>query len=118
MAIFLTALRPCPTEWGATITRGYSGQATLPLFVLHRVGFTLPPQLPSERWALTPPFHPYPCGRFLFCGTFRQPNLTRVAPAFTGHAALRCPDFPLRRQAAQRPPEPERREQSTPLHGK
>ena len=34
------------------------------LFVLHRIGFTLPPRLPLERWALTPPFHPYlrPCG--------------------------------------------------------
>jgi len=28
-------------------------------FVLHHVGFALPPQLPSARWALTPPFHPY-----------------------------------------------------------
>ena len=27
-----------------------------------------------ERWALTPPFHPYPnkSGRFVFCGTFRR----------------------------------------------
>ena len=53
-----------------------SGQATLPLFVLHRVGFTVPPLLPSERWALTPPFHPYPCGRFVFCGTFRPPGIS------------------------------------------
>ena len=27
------------------------------------MGFTQPPTSPSERWALTPPFHPYPCGR-------------------------------------------------------
>ncbi len=34
------------------------------LFVLHRIGFTMPRRLPFERWALTPPFHPYlfPCG--------------------------------------------------------
>ena len=71
-----------PRPAGCNYYPGYSGQATLPLFVLHRVGFTLPPRLPSERWALTPPFHPYPCGRFLFCGTFRQPNLTSGCPGF------------------------------------
>jgi hypothetical protein len=26
---------------------------------LHHAGFALPPPLLSERWALTPPFHPY-----------------------------------------------------------
>jgi len=31
-----------------------------PYLVLLRVGFTLPPALPSERCALTAPFHPYP----------------------------------------------------------
>jgi len=35
----------------------------------------MPPSLPPERWALTPPFHPYPCGRFVFCGTFRPPGI-------------------------------------------
>lgn len=29
-------------------------------YVLHRMGFVVPPSLLSERWALTPPFHPYP----------------------------------------------------------
>lgn len=33
----------------ATNTRRSNEQATLPLFVLHRAGFTLPPQLPLER---------------------------------------------------------------------
>src|SRR3954470_9282206 len=27
---------------------------------LLRLGVTLPPLLPAARWALTPPFHPYP----------------------------------------------------------
>ena len=26
---------------------------------LHHAGFSVPPVLPPERWALTPPFHPY-----------------------------------------------------------
>ena len=70
-----------------------------PYSVLLPVGFALPPLLPAARWALTPPFHPYPAsasarrpcppmrspaasraepqaGRFIFCGTFPG-----VAPA-------------------------------------
>ena len=31
-----------------------------PCYVLHRMGFIVPPSLRSERWALTPPFHPCP----------------------------------------------------------
>ena len=32
--------------------------------VLHHMGFFVPPHLRSERWALTPPFHPYPTRLF------------------------------------------------------
>ena len=40
---------------------GKSGQATLPLcFVLHHMGFFVRLRLRDARWALTPPFHPYP----------------------------------------------------------
>jgi len=35
------------------------GRSFPPYLVLLRVGFTLPPPLPSERCALTAPFHPY-----------------------------------------------------------
>ena len=76
--------------------------------VLHRMGFFVPPRLRSGRWALTPPFHPYPpaCarGRFVFCDTVRRPGLSHRPPArSTRHAALWCPDFPLPpRLAAQR----------------
>src|SRR5262245_33079408 len=68
-----------------------------PYSVLLPVGFTVPLPLPVARWALTPPFHPYPAGtsaptgrlarkgraevqagRSAFCGTFPG-----VAPA--GH---------------------------------
>ena len=47
---------------GPARTRRQSGRAARfpPYLVLLRVGFTLPPPLPSERCALTAPFHPYP----------------------------------------------------------
>ena len=32
----------------------------VPYFVLHRIGFSLPSASLPARWALTPPFHPYP----------------------------------------------------------
>jgi len=34
-----------------------------PYSVLLPVGFAVPPLLPGARWALTPPFHPYPAGK-------------------------------------------------------
>ncbi len=36
-----------------------AGLALPSYLVLHHAGFALPPPLLSERWALTPPFHPY-----------------------------------------------------------
>lgn len=62
-----------------------------PYSVLLPVGFTMPDPLPGPRWALTPPFHPYPyrpkpTRRFAFCGTF--PGVTPAgrypAPCFRG----------------------------------
>ena len=45
----------------------------------------------GERWALTPPFHPYPkIGRSVFCGTFHRLS----ASSRRRHSALWCPDFP------------------------
>jgi hypothetical protein len=51
------------------------------------VGLAMRVLLPVPRWALTPPFHPYPCGhgRFHFCGAFR-----RVAPPGRYPAPLLC----------------------------
>ena len=55
------------------------------------MGFSVPPGSRRERWALTPPFHPYhsSCkhepGRFVFCGTVRQDasrhHFPRVSPS-------------------------------------
>jgi len=57
----------------------------VPYLVLHPMGFTVPLGLLLERWALTPPFHPYPAetGRFVFCCTGRQRILAHASPACT-----------------------------------
>ena len=36
-----------------------AGRSGVPYLALHPMGFTVPQSLRSERWALTPPFHPY-----------------------------------------------------------
>jgi len=63
--------------------------SSLSYIVLLQVGFTLPPMLPSERCALTAPFHPYltETRRYIFCGTFR-----RLAPP--RHYLAPCPAEP------------------------
>jgi hypothetical protein len=35
-----------------------AGPALPSYLALHHAGFSMPPVLPPERWALTPPFHP------------------------------------------------------------
>jgi len=37
-----------------------AGRSEVPYLALHPMGFSVPPRLRLERWALTPPFHPYP----------------------------------------------------------
>ena len=61
-----------------------------------------------------PTFSPLPVRAVCFLWHFPSTrHWLRVSPAFAGHAALRCPDFPLH-ACAQRPPEPERRSKTTP----
>ena len=55
------------------------------------MGFGMRARSLARRWALTPPFHPYPFGRCIFCATFRE-SLRAVV---NGHPALWSPDFPL-----------------------
>lgn len=37
-----------------------AGRPAIPYLALHPMGFSVPPGLRLERWALAPPFHPYP----------------------------------------------------------
>ena len=52
------------------------------LSALLRMGFTWHKALPQCRWALTPPFHPYPINRAVyFCCTFLRVASTGISPA-------------------------------------
>ena len=65
------------------------------LFVFLRAGFTLPPPSLSERWSLTPPFHPYP-GAFSTRAVYFLLHfpLSRDTWPLTSALALRSSDFP------------------------
>ncbi len=98
-------------EISATLSRHEAGRPPdSSCFVLHRMGFFVPPDLRPGRWALTPPFHPYPATsarRFVFCDTFRRGGLSPAPPVrSTRHAALWCPDFPLGSRLSPRPERP------------
>src|SRR5687767_7312351 len=51
--------RSIPGTCSACAEHG-AGRSEVPYLALHPMGFSVPPRLLSERWALTPPFHPYP----------------------------------------------------------
>ena len=91
-----------------------AGRSKVPYLALHPMGFAMPPCLRPERWALTPPFHPYPSeisnfeipagGLFSVALSMETPRgvVLRVYPAapscvgpqVTRHRALWCSDFP------------------------
>src|SRR6266481_7439625 len=75
----------------ATIPEALRAGSSASYLVLLRMGFGMRARLLARRWALTPPFHPYPFGRCIFCATFRESPRAAV----TGHPALWSPDFPL-----------------------
>jgi len=103
-----------PTRKFTPANRGRSAQlrisqAKILLYLaLLRMGFIQPGHccvseetLCSEtgRWALTPPFHPYPGepGRYRFCDTFRLVLLWQYKlRILSGHPALWSSDFPPR----------------------
>jgi len=63
-------------------TRESAGSLVLPYSTLLRMGFAWPEGRPFGRWALTPPFHPYPIARAVyFCGTFPEFALAGYYPA-------------------------------------
>jgi len=65
-----------------------------PYSALLPVGLAVPVRLPVPRWALTPPFHPYPASKAV-CFLWRCPSgfPARVLP---GTVVSRSPDFPRR----------------------
>ena len=101
----------CPraATLGMRHTRDYRTSRPVAYFALHRTGFTLPPTSQSARWALTPPFHPYPgvapvavSSLWHFPSTRLETRRLDLALARLGQGpALRCPDFPLRRDLCQ-----------------
>ena len=96
-------LSPSPREDAHSRERSQRAGPALPSYLaLHHAGFSVPPMLPTERWALTPPFHPClterafrrrpagfparchrsPSRRYILCGTFRsQPHRAGLNPA-------------------------------------
>jgi hypothetical protein len=87
-------IAPSPRERACSRKRSRRAGPALPSYLaLHHAGFSVPPMLPPERWALTPPFHPCqterafrrrpagfparchrasPSRRYILCGTFRE----------------------------------------------
>ncbi len=74
-----------------------AGSSRVPYLALHPMGFSVPPRLRLERWALTPPFHPCRSEisnlkfeiserRFVFCGTFRRDASRRLLPRVSQRA--------------------------------
>jgi hypothetical protein len=49
--------QPVPGTRSAFADAG-AGRSRVPYLALHPMGFSVPPRLRLERWALTPPFHP------------------------------------------------------------
>ena len=83
----------------ATIPEALRAGRSASYLVLLRMGFGMRARSLVRRWALTPPFHPYPCGRCIFCATFRG----SLRAAVSGHPALWSPDFPLPCQGKRAP---------------
>jgi len=72
-----------------------SPRASPPYMALLQVGFTVPRSLPSARWALTPPFHPYRRASRRSGGLLSVALSSRSpSPGVTRHLALWSSDFP------------------------
>ncbi len=85
--------------WAAGAFTPTAGQAARhPCLALHRMGFLVPRRLPAGRWALTPPFHPYPKrpntkrapGGLSFCDTFHRRPACAGRPPRVFRGMLPC----------------------------
>ena len=100
------ALTPPFHPYPKTALEGPGRATHVSCFVLHRVGFFVPPHLRLGRWALTPPFHPYPAfaRRFIFCDTLRRKELSLSAPPLSrGMLPCGVRTFLSVREASERP---------------
>ena len=100
--------QPVPGTYPAG-ARNEAGRFVVPYLALLPMGFSVPRRLLFERWALTPPFHPYPLARLrgqrggMFSvalsveKVFRPllPGVSRsIQTRVTRHHALWSSDFP------------------------
>jgi hypothetical protein len=119
---------------GFSRIREKSGQATLPSALSCTTwGFSCGSAYANARWALTPPFHPYPApssftfrrkalfglpwglkvdldgtGRYVFCDTVRHPGFTSRAPPISRGmlpSGVRTFLWRNKRQASDHPPQ-------------
>ena len=113
--------RPVP-ETGPAFAGREAGHLAVSYLALHPMGFSVPRRLRSGRWALTPPFHPYPFEISNFNLKSQSGGLFSVALSVTGdlglpvparaparvgvarHRALGCSDFPPPARAGSDPP--------------
>jgi len=98
IAIYLCDLYPRFSPWIAP--RHRRGPRLTAYLVLLPMGFSVPPTLLSTRWALTPPFHPYPprklneAGGLFSVALSVDRTLCPAALACERHRALWSLDFP------------------------
>jgi hypothetical protein len=93
---------PARTSAGCDYYPGETGRRPISLFCLAPHGVFRAPELARRAVGFYPAVSPLPRfapGRFVFCDTFRRPQLSpRVPACFTRHVALWCSDFPLPRR--------------------
>src|SRR5581483_8554818 len=95
-----------PDDWaGEACPPGRNPKARRPDSVLLQAGLAMPSPSPGPRWALTPPFHPYPRaqGPRAVCFLWRYPwgHPRRALPAAFSPWS---PDFPPPSHGRERPP--------------
>src|ERR1051326_4923566 len=94
------SMRPVPAAFNPNCFGQRRGPRLAAYLVLLPMGFSVPSTLLSTRWALTPPFHPYPprklneAGGMFSVALSVGPTLHQAALACERHVALWSLDFP------------------------